>query len=164
MPVRVPVLIEAEQHFTLAHPRGREPALAFVRDAGVSLSRVRFLRRLAGDGEGVSGELVVSVPVLGEVDLPFRSLLTLTPDGALLTPQLLSGERAWVEVTGKAQVDSSGQIAFAFHFRAHLLTPEAQGWGGGAFEKMARAAAARTLERVAAELPAGIGEAMGAEG
>ncbi|WP_216328113.1 DUF3809 domain-containing protein [Deinococcus aestuarii] len=157
------MVIEAEQRFTLPHPGGREAALAFVRDAGVALSRVRFLRDLVGNAECVTGELVVPVPVLGEVDLPFRSLLSVTPDGAVLVPQSLSGERAWVEVTGQASVDGAGVVAFGFHFRAHLHTPQTEGWGGAAFEKMARAAAARTLERVSGELPAGIGEAMGAD-
>lgn len=154
--------IEAAQTFTLRHPAGHEAALTFVRDAGAALSRVRFLRDLRADSEGVSGELVVPVPVLGEVDLPFRSRLTVTPDGAALTPQPVEGERAWVEVTGQARVGGAGSVAFHFHFRAHLSLPQAEGWGGAAFEKMVRAAAARTLERLAGELPAGIGAAMGA--
>ena len=156
------MLIEAEQAFTLTHPGGPAAALAFVRDAGLSLSRVRFLRNLRGSPEGVTGELIVPVPVLGEVDLPFRSLLTVTPSGAALTPQPIEGERAWVEVTGQAEVHAGGTTTFQFHFRAHLGTPQAEGWGGAAFEKMVRAAAGRTLERVAAELPVGIGAAMGA--
>lgn len=155
------MLIEAEQRFTLTHPQGREAALVFVRDAGMALARVRFLRGLVGSAEAVSGELVVPVPVLGEVDLPFRSLLTVTPGGADLTPQPLTGERAWVEVRGRADVGEGGAIAFHFHFRAHLQTPHAEGWGGAAFEKMVRAAAERTLERVAGELPQGIEAAMG---
>ncbi|GMA13960.1 DUF3809 domain-containing protein [Deinococcus metallilatus] len=157
------MLIEAQQSFTLAHPGGRAAALAFVRDAGKALARVRFLRGLSGDTRGVSGELIVPVPVLGEVDLPFHSLLTLTPDGATLTPQPVDGERAWVEVAGQAEADGAGTVTFLFHFRAHLYTPQAEGWGGAAFEKMVRAAAARTLERVAAELPAGIAAAMEAD-
>ncbi|GAA5513310.1 hypothetical protein Dcar01_02043 [Deinococcus carri] len=156
------MVIEAQQSFTLTHPGGRAAALAFVRDAGAALSRVRFLRDLRGDREGVTGELVVPVPVLGEVDLPFRSRLTVTPDGAALTPEPLAGERAWVEVAGQAGVDEVGAVTFHFHFRAHLTLPQAEGWGGAAFEKMVRAAAGRTLERVAGELPVGIGAAMGA--
>lgn len=157
------MLIEARQSFSLTHPGGREAALAFVRDAGRSLSRLRFLRNLCGDTTRVTGELIVPVPVLGEVDLPFCSLLAVTPHGAALTPQPVEGERAWVEVAGEARVDGSGTVAFAFHFRAHLTTPQAEGWGGAAFEKMVRAAAGRTLERVAGELPVGIGAAMGAD-
>ncbi|WP_034386400.1 DUF3809 domain-containing protein [Deinococcus sp. YIM 77859] len=158
------MLIEAQQSFVLPHPGGQDAALAFVRDAGRALSQVRFLRRLRGNTRGVSGELVVSVPLLGEVDLPFRSRLSVTPNGAALTPQPIEEERAWVEVAGQAKVDEAGEVTFAFHFRAHLTLPQAEGWGGAAFEKMVRAAAERTLARLAAELPAGIGAAMGAAG
>ncbi|MEW6420650.1 MAG: DUF3809 domain-containing protein [Deinococcota bacterium] len=154
------MLIEAQQHFILNHPGGQTAALAFVRDAGVALARVRFLRELTADANSVRGELVVPVPVLGEVDLPFQSRLTVTSDGATLTPQPLTDERAWVEVAGQAQVDRAGTVTFHFHFRAHLALPQSEGWGGAAFEKMVRAAAGRTLERVAGELPLGIGAAM----
>ncbi|MDL2342898.1 DUF3809 domain-containing protein [Deinococcus sp. MIMF12] len=154
------MLFEARQAFTLTHPGGHGAALAFVRDAGVSLSRVRFLRGLRGDAAGVHGELVVPVPLLGEVDLPFFSLLQPTPDGAELRPQPVTGERAWVEVAGQARVDAAGEMAFEFQFRAHLRLPEAEGWGGAAFEKMVRSAAERTLERLAGELPQGIAAAL----
>lgn len=155
--------IEASQTFALTHPGGPAVALAFVRDAGRALSQVRFLRNLRAGPQEVSGELVVTVPVLGEVDLPFRSRLEETPQGAALIPQPVTGKRAWVEVAGQAQVDGDGTATFHFQFRAHLGLPQAEGWGGAAFEKMVRAAAARTLERVAGELPVGIGAAMAAD-
>ncbi|KEF33899.1 MULTISPECIES: DUF3809 domain-containing protein [Deinococcus] len=154
------MLFEARQAFALTHPDGEDAAFAFVRDAGVSLSRVRFLRGLRADAAGVRGELVVPVPLLGEVDLPFVSSLHPTPDGAELRPQPVTGERAWVEVAGQARVSAAGEMAFDFQFRAHLRLPEAEGWGGAAFEKMVRAAAERTLERLAGELPQGIGAAL----
>ncbi|MFB9993663.1 DUF3809 domain-containing protein [Deinococcus oregonensis] len=157
------MILEAEQSFSLTHPQGQAAALAFVRDPALALSRVRFLRGLVGHAQGVRGELIVPVPVLGEVDLPFSSLLQETPDGATLTPQPITGERAWVEVSGQAAADSAGLISFGFHFVAHLATPEAEGWGGAAFEKMVRAAAGRTLERVARELPQGIAAALAAQ-
>lgn len=157
------MILEAQQSFSLTHPHGQAEALAFVRDPALALSRVRFLRGLEGNPEGVRGELIVPVPVLGEVDLPFFSLLHLAPDGATLTPQPITGERAWVEVSGTASADGAGLITFHFHFVAHLATPEAEGWGGAAFEKMVRAAAGRTLERVARELPQGIGAALAAQ-
>jgi hypothetical protein len=166
------VIIDAGRHFVLQAPGTARQALDFVRDPARTLARLRFLRGLsAGDGE-VRGELVVPLPVLGEADLPFFSRLALTPDGATLTPQALPGERAWVEVSGQAQVlegatpgedPATGrvvEVVFNFQFRAHLSTPEAQGWGGAAFEKMVRAAAGRTLERVTQELPEGIREAL----
>ncbi|WP_119674117.1 DUF3809 domain-containing protein [Deinococcus sp. RM] len=152
------MIVEATQDFTLPWTGDDAAALAFVRDPARALARVRFLRDLRADGEGVRGELLVPLPGLGEVDLPFHSVLTATPDGATLTPQAISGERAWVEVAGQARLDGR-TLHFAFQFRAHLATPDAQGWGGAAFEKMIRAAAARTLDRVARELPAGIAQA-----
>lgn len=164
LPGRAPGLqIEASQTFALPHPGGQAAALAFVRDAGRALARVQFLRDLRAGPAGVSGELVVTVPVLGEVDLPFRSRLEELPRGAALLPQPVAGERAWVEVAGEAQVDGAGVATFHFHFRAHLGLPQAEGWGGAAFEKMVRAAAARTLERVAGELPQGIEAAVAAD-
>ncbi|GGN36772.1 DUF3809 domain-containing protein [Deinococcus daejeonensis] len=152
------MIVEATQDFTLPWAGDDAAALAFVRDPARALARVRFLRDLRADGEGVRGELLVPLPGLGEVDLPFHSALTATPDGATLTPQAISSERAWVEVAGQARLDGCA-LHFAFQFRAHLATPDAQGWGGAAFEKMIRAAAVRTLDRVARELPAGIAQA-----
>lgn len=158
------MIIEAGQQFTLVHPGSAADALAFVRDPAWALSGVRFLRDLQAGTGGVRGELIVPVPVLGEVDLPFHSLLHVTDDGAILTPQPLEGERAWVEVSGQARAEQVSAVAFDFHFRAHLSIPETEGWGGAAFEKMVRAAAQRTLARLARDLPQGIGEAMQAEG
>lgn len=164
------MIIEAGRHFTLRAPGSAQDTLAFVRDPQRALSRLQFLRGLQVDGAEVRGELLVPLPVLGEADLPFLCALAHTPDGATLTPQPIEGERAWVEVTGQAQVLEGAQaagngqtvveVAFNFLFRAHLVTPDAQGWGGAAFEKMVRAAAGRTLERVTRELPEGLREAL----
>ncbi|WP_309572418.1 DUF3809 domain-containing protein [Deinococcus sp.] len=158
------MVIESAQTFTLAYPGTPQQAVAFVQTPALALSRVGFLRHLKADQNGVQGELLVQLPVLGEADLPFRSQLVLTPDGAALEPQVLTGERAWVEVHGTAQVgaehaDRAG-VVFAFLFRAHLALPDGGGWGSDAFTKMVRAAAGRTLHRVAQELPAGIAAAM----
>lgn len=157
------MILDAEQQFTLIHPGGAVLALAFVRDPARALSQVRFLRDLQAEPSGVRGELLVTVPGLGEIDLPFRSGLLLTPGGARLQPQPLAGERAWVEVSGEAEVGAAGEMAFHFLFRAHLQTPGTEGWGGQAFEKMVRAAAGRTLERVARALPEGLSAALRGE-
>ncbi len=164
------MIIEAGRHFTLQAPGSARDTLAFVRDPMRTLSRLHFLRGLRVDGAGVRGELMVPLPVLGEADLPFLCALAHTPDGATLTPQPIAGERAWVEVTGQAQVlegaqaagsgETAVEVAFNFLFRAHLATPDVQGWGGAAFEKMVRAAAGRTLDRVTRELPEGLREAL----
>lgn len=154
------MILLARQQFTLRHPGGGAQALAFVRDPARSLAAVDFLRDLRADARQVRGELVVAVPVLGEVDLPFCSHLHATPAGAELRPQPLAHERAWVEVGGVARADAQGEMAFSFEFRAHLSVPEGGGWGGAAFEKMARAAAERTLERLARTLPVRIAAAL----
>ncbi|GGK24786.1 hypothetical protein GCM10008955_17990 [Deinococcus malanensis] len=156
------MILDARQSFVLTHPGSHAQALAFVRDPAVALSQVRFLRGLQADGYGVRGELVVTVPILGEVDLPFVSRLQLTSEGAELVPELLAGERAWVEVSGQARAKESAEVHFDFQFSAHLAVPEAEGWGGAAFEKMVGAAASRTLERVARELPGSVARAMSA--
>ena len=150
------MILSAEQSFTLRHPHGQAAALAFVREPAAALAGVRFLRGLDSDGEQVWGELLVTVPLLGEVDLPFRSELVRTAQGAELRPLTLTGERAWVAVSGQATAAEAGEMVFAFQFQAHLATPEAEGWGGAAFEKMVQAAAGRTLERVAQALPEGL--------
>lgn len=149
------MILRAEQTFRLRHPHGQAAALAYVRDPAAALAGVRFLRGLASDGEQVRGELLVTVPLLGEVDLPFCSDLVATPQGAELRPLVLTGERAWVAVSGQAAAED-GEMTFHFQFQAHLATPEAEGWGGAAFEKMVQAAAGRTLERVAKALPEGL--------
>ncbi|ASN80081.1 DUF3809 domain-containing protein [Deinococcus ficus] len=160
------MILDAEQTFTLPHPGPHAAALAFVRSPAQALGQVRFLRALSAAPDGVRGELVVPLPVMGDADLPFHSRLHLTPDGAELHPEPLAGERAWMEVRGQAQVpgdpDGSGAYPLTFHFRfrAHLTLPATEGWGGAAFEKMVQAAAARTLDRVARELPAGIARAL----
>lgn len=177
------MIIEAAQQFTLAYPGPPEGALAFVRDPARSLSRVRFLRGLRATASEVHGDLLVHLPVMGQVDLPFFSVLQLSPGGAALSPQPLEHERAWVEVSGLAQVEPASldtgartPVRFSFQFRAHLAVPDSGdgageagagrgglGWGSAAFGKMVRAAATRTLERVALELPEDIRMAMGAE-
>lgn len=153
------MILHAAEEFELLHPDGPEAARAFVRDPALALAKVRFLRGLKAEATGVLGELVVPVPVLGEVDLPFQSDLEHTADGARLIPRLLDHERAWVEVAGVARVQGH-QMHFQFDFKAHLALPEAEGWGGAAFEKMVQAAANRTLSRVGQSLPAGMQAAL----
>ncbi|WP_425146293.1 DUF3809 domain-containing protein [Deinococcus sp.] len=160
------MLIEAEQHFDLNFPGTRPQALAFVRDPARALSRVRFLQHLKADGggEGGGGEvravLAVQMPLLGTVTLPLHSRLIPTPDGARLDSLPLEGERAWIELSGAGTAAQDGTLHYDFRFVAHLDAPSAEGWGGAAFEKMIRAAAARTLTRLAQELPAGIAAAL----
>lgn len=150
--------IASQQQFELTHPQGHAAALAFVRDAGQSLGQVHFLRDLRATDTQVSGELVVAVPLIGTVDLPFVSDILPTEQGAVLRPHTLD-ERAWVAVSGKARVVEA-HMHFEFDFVGHLATPSGEHWGSAAFEKMVQAAAQRTLERVAAELPAAVAAAL----
>ncbi len=153
------MIVEARQPFTLAAPSDPAAALAFVRDLTRSLSRVRFLKALEVEPPEVRGVLSAQLPMLGEVTLPFFSVLEMTPQGARLRPQLLSGERAWLEVGGEAALVGS-ELEYMFVFRAHLQTPAAEQWGAAAFEKMVQAAAARTMQKVARELPPAVAAAL----
>ena len=161
------MILEAQQSFDLPYPGSPDQALAFLRDPVRALAHVHFLRGLHTAPDGVRGELLVALPLLGDADLPFCSALHHTPDGAALIPEALTGERAWVEVAGQSHAESGPDrtlLRYHFQFRAHLDLPPSEGWGGGAFEKMAQAAARRTLERVARELPAGIAAGIAAGG
>lgn len=151
--------LRAEQQFSLTHPQGKAAALQFVQSPALALAGVDFLQQLTlsgpPDGPTLGGELLVTVPMLGQVDLPFLSRIEALTTGAALYPLPLENERAWVEVAGQARVDGP-HMHFAFQFCAHLATPPADDWGSAAFEKMAQATATRTLNRLAAALPAGI--------
>lgn len=173
------MLIEAEQRFTLTFPGSQAQALAFLRDPARSLSRLTFLQALEVANDEVRALLVVQMPMLGSVDLPLHSRVVPTTQGARLESLPISGERAWIELSGEgsAEADSTDTantnitntntastdtvtLHYDFRFVAHLDAPAAEQWGGAAFEKMVRAAAARTLTRLAQALPAGIAAAL----
>ena len=154
------MIAESRETFSLnaANP---ETALAFLHDPARALSKVRFLRELHVSGPEVRGVLTVALPMLGEVTLPFFSVLETNPQGAVLRPQPLDGERAWLEVAGEGTL-SGHQLTYLFVFRAHLDTPTAEKWGSAAFEKMVQAAATRTMARVSRELPQAVAAALAA--
>ena len=151
--------IEAEQAFTLEFPGTPASALIFLRDPARSLAGVRFLRDLHVSGPEVRAVLVVNVPMLGETLLPLHSRLMYTPQGARLEAQPVEGERAWIELSGEGQAEGT-LLSYHFRFTAHIEMPSAEKWGGAAFEKMVRAAAERTLARLARELPESIGRSL----
>ena len=155
------MIVETLQTVRLDAPH-EAAALAFLRDPARALSQVRFLRELQLSGPQVRGVLAVQFPMLGEVTLPFVSVLEETPGGARLLPQSLGHERAWLEVAGEGTL-SGAALEYSFTFRAHLDTPTAEKWGGAAFEKMVRAAASRAMARVTRELPQAMAAAL-AEG
>ena len=151
--------IEAEQAFTLEFPGTPESALAFLHDPARGLAGIRFLRDLHASGPEVRAVLVVNVPILGEIDLPLHSRLVHTPQGARLEAQSIEDERAWIELSGDGTADGH-LLSYHFRFTAHIEMPSAEKWGGAAFEKMVRAAAERTLSRLARELPEGMARGM----
>ncbi len=161
------MIVEARQAFSLAYPGPVSGALDFLRDPQRSLRHVRFLRALSytgGDTGGVvRADLIVSVPMLGELQLPFESDLRELERGAELRPRELTG-KAWAELAGRGEVVARGRDESELHYHlyvsAHLTLPPANRWGVAAFEKMVRAAAAKTLERVAREFPEGVRRAM----
>jgi len=156
------MIFDATQEFTVSYPGPYEDALAFLRDPSRSLRAVRFLRGLTFDGRVVRAELVVTVPMMGEVPVPFESSVIPTPDGAELAPLELSG-RAWAEVKGQGVVTGSEagiDLRYRFAFRVHLDVPRAEKWGGVAFEKMFQQAARRTLERIGRDFPDAVRAAM----
>lgn len=158
------MILDAAQDFGLPYAGSTEDALAFLRDPARSLARVRFLRGLNVAGNLLRAELLVNVPLLGEVALPFQSRLLETPGGAALLPQPLA-ERLWAELSGEGTVTDTPegvQLHYALRLRAHLELPQAEKWGGVAFEKMLRETARRTLSRVTQEFPAGVQAAMNA--
>lgn len=157
------MIVEAREAFELPAPADSAAALTFLRDPARSLARVRFLRELTVNGNEVRGVLAVQLPMLGEVTLPFFSVLEETELGARLIPQASENERAWIEVEGEGQLEGA-TLAYVFVFRTHLQIPAAEKWGGAAFEKMVRAAASRTIARVAQELPRAMGEALAESG
>lgn len=152
------MIVEARQAFALPYPGPDQEALDFLRDPARSLRHVRFLRGLSYGGGVVRAELAVSVPMLGELHLPFESELRDLDRGAELRPRPLAG-KAWAELAGRGEV-VEGELRYQLHFLAHLPLPPADKWGGAAFEKMVRATATRTLARVAREFPEGVQQAM----
>lgn len=153
------MIVEASELFTLTAPPDPAAALTFLRDPARALAGVRFLRDVQVSGAEVRGVLAVQLPMVGEVTLPFFSVLENTDRGARLVPQGIQNERAWLEVEGEG-VLSGLLLEYAFVFRAHLDIPAAEKWGGSAFEKMVQAAASRTMARVTQELPRALAAAL----
>lgn len=144
-------------------------ALAFVRDVRASLARASFLRDLevgspSGGGIGtVTATLPVNAALFGQRDLPFRSRLFATPDGARLEglPIHAAGP-GWAQVSGTAAVsrhDGGSRLAYAFDIRVHVALPEPERWGGQALTKMIAYTASTVLTRVTDAFPAAVAEA-----
>ncbi|HWG85115.1 MAG TPA: DUF3809 domain-containing protein [Deinococcales bacterium] len=154
--------LEVERDFTFPYPGDSGAATDFLRDVRRSLARVPFIRNLSVEGDHVTADLAVDVPFLGEQLLDFSSRLVPQDGGADLVAEQRSG-RAWAEVSGSGRATPQGERAsISYHLRVvvHLELPAPEKWGGRAFSRMAEATAARTLERVAEDFPAGVMAAM----
>lgn len=153
------MILETQQQLTLPTRLGPVEALAFVQQPQQVLAHLHFLQDLQVDSGRLSGVLALHVPMVGEVTLPFVSLLQEQPSGAALLPQPLSHERAWLEIAGQAH-SAEQSVHYDFTFRAHLQTPSAEQWGAKAFEKMVQASAQRSIARISEALPAALQAAL----
>ncbi|HKI58580.1 MAG TPA: DUF3809 domain-containing protein [Trueperaceae bacterium] len=149
-----------EVSFVLDLEMPPEPARAFVRDVPRSLSQATFLADLQvihGDPDIVTATLPVNAALFGQRELPFRSELTVTDDGARLTglPITPTGP-GWAEVSGDARVTPSGdgcRVAYAFRIAIHLALPAPEKWGGRALLSMIEFTARNVLQGVMASFP-----------
>lgn len=153
------MIVESRQEVNLITRLPSEQALTFTQQPTKFLRRLDFLQEVSSAAGQVSGVLAVPFPLLGEVTLPFLSMLEPLPEGAALRPQPLATERAWLEIAGTARQESEA-LRYNFLFRAHLSTPNAEEWGTRAFEKMVLASAQRCVARVTSALPAALQAAL----
>jgi hypothetical protein len=160
--------------FDLDVPLEPEVALSFVRDVRSSLSRASFLRDLSvgppsGGGVGtVTATLPVNAALFGQRDLPFRSRLHVTEEGARLEGLPIHADGpGWAQVSGAVLVSAHGagsRLAYAFDIRVHVALPEPERWGGQALTKMIAYTASTVLARVTDAFPAAVAEAAAGYG
>lgn len=149
-----------EVSFVLDLEMPPEAARAFVRDVPRSLSQATFLADLQvirGEPDVVTATLPVNAALFGQRELPFRSELTCTEDGARLTglPLTPTGP-GWAQVSGDARVTPAGEgcrVAYAFRITIHLALPAPEKWGGRALLSMIEFTARNVLEGVMASFP-----------
>jgi hypothetical protein len=164
------VTFDHSVRFELDVALDHEEALAFVRDVRASLARARFLRDLTvgppqgGGGVGiVTATLPVNAALFGQRDLPFRSRLHRTPDGARLEGLPIDAQGpGWAQVSGSVEVAPAtlgSRLAYGFDIRVHVALPEPERWGGQALTKMIAYTASTVLARVTDAFPAAVAEA-----
>lgn len=144
-----------------------DQALAFVRDVPASLARAHFLRDLTVETVGDEGVVTATLPVnaalFGQRDLPFRSRLHQTADGARLEglPLDVAGP-GWAQVSGSVSVRPAphgSHLAYAFDIRVHVALPEPERWGGVALTRMIAYTARTVLARVTEAFPTAVADA-----
>ena len=157
--------LEFKQNFRIPHSSPLETAQAYLRDPLASLKGVSFMRDLELMGQTppytiytVSAELLVSVPLLGDLPIPFRSTLEPTAEGANLHPLELSA-KTWARVAGVGRALET-ELLYDLHVEVFVELPGGDKWGGFAFTKMVDATSKKALERVMREFPRGVSSGL----
>ena len=154
--------LEFKQNFRIPHGSPLETAQAYLRDPLASLKGVSFMRDLELVGQTpphtVGAELLVSVPLLGDLPIPFRSTLEPTAEGANLHPLELSG-KTWAKVAGVGRALET-ELLYDLHVEVFVELPGGDKWGGFAFTKMVDATSKKALERVMREFPRGVSSGL----
>jgi len=157
-----------EVSFSLLSPMTLAEAKAFVVDVPASLRYADFLAELqvlVGDLPVVCAAIPVSAAMFGQRELPFRSELHLTHDGARLVPiGIEPNGPGWAEVAGEARVSEEGRqrrLDYSFQVTVHLRLPPAERWGTQALVRMIEFTATSVLRKITAQLPAAVSRAAG---
>lgn len=147
-----------------------EAARAFVRDVPRSLSQATFLADLQvvegqasqGVPKVVTATLPVNAALFGQRELPFRSALSFTEQGASLRGLPLDPDGpGWAEVSGDARVlpvvlERGCRVEYHFSIAIHLALPAPEKWGGKALLSMIEFTAKSVLQQVMARFPAAV--------
>jgi|GEM_PF-1333405 len=154
--------LEFKQNFRIPHSAPLETAQAYLRDPLASLKGVSFMRGLELRGQTppytVEAELLVSVPLLGDLPIPFRSTLEPTLEGANLHPLELSA-KTWAKVVGVGRALET-ELLYDLHVEIFVELPGGDKWGGFAFTKMVDVTSKKALERVMREFPRGVSSGL----
>lgn len=160
--------LQHEVSFVLDLDLPPEAGRAFVRDVPRSLSQATFLADLQvvegqaaqGVPKVVTATLPVNAALFGQRELPFRSALTFTEEGARLRGLPLDPDGpGWAEVSGDARVLPSArgcQVEYHFSIAIHLELPAPEKWGGRALLSMIEFTARNVLQQVMARFPAAV--------
>ena len=155
--------LSREVGFVIDLAMSQARALEFVRDVPRSLSLADFLadlQVLAGKPRIVAASLPVSAALFGQHELPFRSELHDTGDGArLVALPLTPTGPGWAEVSGAAKVSSAGassRVDYQFAVTVHLKLPEAAAWGERALTKLIAMTAESALRNVVDRFPSAL--------
>ncbi len=163
--------LKHEVSFVLDLELPQEAARAFVRDVPRSLSQATFLADLQvvegqaahGVPKVVTATLPVNAALFGQRELPFRSELTYTEEGARLQGLPLDPEGpGWAEVSGDARVvaaERGCRVEYHFSIGIHLALPAPEKWGGRALLSMIEFTARNVLQQVMARFPEAVRQA-----